>query len=118
MKKPARRLPLNKEHPASAPRAALNLMGEFVGYLLDAIFALMMLRMLYGALRSFLAPRRANPGAGTSAPQPAAVGGQMVRDPECGMFVSTEVSHRLRKGGETLHFCSEDCLEKYRSRAA
>jgi YHS domain-containing protein len=95
-------------------------MGEFLGYLLDAIFALMMLRMLYGALRQFIAPRRANPSARTSTggQQAAGAGGQMVRDPECGMFVSTELSHRLRKGGETLHFCSEGCLEKYRSRAA
>jgi len=95
-------------------------MGEFFGYLLDAIFALMMLRMLYGALRQFIAPRRAKHDARTSpAGQPAAdAGGQMVRDPECGMFVSTELSHRLRKGGATLHFCSEGCLEKYRSRAA
>ena len=95
-------------------------MGEFLGSLLDAIFALMMLRMLYGALRQFIAPRRPNRDARTSStgPQTAGAGGQMVRDPECGMFVSTDLSHRLRRGGETLHFCSEGCLEKYRSRAA
>jgi len=103
-----------------ARRIVCNSMGEFLGYLLDAIFALMMLRMLYGVLRQFIAPRRVHPGGRTSAAGPRAggAGGQMVRDPECGMFVSTEVSHRLRKGGETLHFCSEGCLEKYRSRAA
>jgi len=95
-------------------------MGEFLGYLLDVIFALMMLRVLYGAVRQFIAPRRANRDAraSTAGQQGASAGGQMVRDPECGMFVSTELSHRLRKGGETLHFCSEGCLEKYRSRAA
>jgi YHS domain-containing protein len=77
------------------------------------------LRMLYGALRHFFAPRGA-PGGRKSAdaPQPGTAGAPMVRDPQCGMFVSTEVSHRLKKGGETLHFCSQDCLEKYRSRAA
>ena len=95
-------------------------MGEFLGYLLDALFALMMLRIVYGALRHFFAPRAAASRVRTSAdaPPPEGRGGQMVRDPECGMFVSTEVSHRLKKGGETLHFCSQDCLEKYRSRAA
>jgi YHS domain-containing protein len=95
-------------------------MGEFLGYLLDALFALIMLRALYGALRRFFAPRssagRVRPSA--NEPQGAGPGGQMVRDPECGMFVSTELSHRLKRGGETLHFCSEECLEKYRSRAA
>jgi YHS domain-containing protein len=95
-------------------------MGEFIGYFLDAIFALMMLRMLYGALRHFLSPRPAASAGRRSAEgsPPASAGSQMVRDPECGMFVSTELSHRLRKGGETLHFCSQDCLEKYRARAA
>jgi len=29
------------------------------------------------------------------------------------MFVSTEVSQQLRRGGDTLHFCSRECLEKY-----
>ena len=44
--------------------------------------------------------------------------GQMVRDPMCGMFVSTEVSHRLVEGGNVLHFCSESCKESYEKRTA
>lgn len=44
--------------------------------------------------------------------------GRTVRDPECGMFVSTEVSHRLTHGNEVLHFCSQDCLEKYEKKMA
>lgn len=95
-------------------------MGEFLGYILDVIFALIMLRMIFGALRQLFAPRKSKSGARQTAdePQSGATGGQMVRDPECGMFVSTEVSHRLKKAGETLHFCSQECLEKYRSHAA
>jgi YHS domain-containing protein len=41
-------------------------------------------------------------------------GGKTARDPVCGMFVSTEVSHRLNQGTEILHFCSQKCLEAYR----
>lgn len=44
--------------------------------------------------------------------------GEMVRDPVCGMFVSTELSHRLEWHGTLLHFCSEECLEQYQKRAA
>ena len=44
--------------------------------------------------------------------------GHTARDPVCGMFVSTEVSHRLVRGKETLHFCSQDCLERYEKKAA
>jgi len=95
-------------------------MGEFLGYLTDAILLLVTLRMLYGALRQLLAPRAAGHGARVSAPGTAAAAspGEMARDPECGMFVSTELSHRLKRGGQTMHFCSEECLEKYKRRAS
>jgi YHS domain-containing protein len=42
------------------------------------------------------------------------VEGKTSRDPVCGMFVSTELSHRLNWRGNVLHFCSEDCLQSYR----
>jgi YHS domain-containing protein len=44
--------------------------------------------------------------------------GRTARDPVCGMFVSTEVSYRLKRGEETLHFCSQDCLERYEKKTA
>ncbi len=57
-------------------------------------------------------PRTARPG--TSRP---AIAGETARDPVCGMFVSTELSHRLTRGKETLHFCSRECLERYQANA-
>jgi YHS domain-containing protein len=44
--------------------------------------------------------------------------GKTERDPVCGMFVSTELSHRLVRGSETLHFCSHECLERYQKEMA
>ena len=44
--------------------------------------------------------------------------GRTARDPVCGMFVSTEVSHRLVEGGQVLHFCSKNCMESYEKRTA
>ncbi len=44
--------------------------------------------------------------------------GEMVRDPVCGMFVSTELSQRLQQGTQTLHFCSRECLERYQKEIA
>lgn len=55
-------------------------------------------------------------GARKSAPN--TVEGRTVRDPVCGMFVSTEVSHRLVQGREVLHFCSKECMDKYERQAA
>lgn len=42
------------------------------------------------------------------------VQGETARDPVCGMFVSTELSQRLTLGERTLHFCSPQCLERYK----
>lgn len=72
------------------------------------------IRGITGAGRN-VAGRRPGPKQ-SSAPKSA--GGRTVRDPVCGMFVSTEVSHRLTHGKEVLHFCSQDCLEKYEKEMA
>ena len=95
-------------------------MTEFIGYLFDAIVLFATVRMLYGALRHVLAPRiaadRARGTSGAAAGGASDVRGEMARDPICGMFVSTELSHRLKSRGQTLHFCSEECLRKYRDK--
>lgn len=94
-------------------------MGAFLEYLLDVIFLLAMVRVVYSALRRLFAPG----GARQSSPQRPDGGqlggsnGETARDPECGMFVSTELSHRLKWNGQLLHFCSEQCLEKYQRRS-
>lgn len=44
--------------------------------------------------------------------------GHTARDPVCGMFVSTEVSHRLVEDGQVLHFCSKKCMENYEKQRA
>jgi len=36
------------------------------------------------------------------------------RDPVCGTHVSEDISHRLEVEGQTLHFCSPECRERYR----
>ena len=94
-------------------------MGAFLEYLLDIIFLLAMARVVYSALRRLLAPGRASGPRESSAngTERSSVGSEMVRDPECGMFVSTEVSRRLRWKGQVLHFCSQECLERYESRS-
>jgi len=44
--------------------------------------------------------------------------GRTARDPVCGMFVSTEVSHRLVENGQVVHFCSKNCMESYEKQKA
>ena len=95
-------------------------MGGFLLDLVDFVvlvfFVLALVRKI-GALmggsrihvRASAAPR---PSPATAAPHQ----GEMVRDPVCGMFVATELSQH-RRGGETVHFCSRECMEKYQKDA-
>jgi|SRR5579863_6446990 len=96
-------------------------MGAFLEYVLDVIFLVAMVRLVYSALRSFFSPgkprQNPQPRGSASARRAEAGAGEMVRDPECGMFVSTELSHRLQWKGHVLHFCSEKCLDKYQGRS-
>lgn len=97
-------------------------MARLAVYLFELIFAVLVgwvlsriLGNLFGTPRVFVwhfrsgAPRER---------QAAAPTGQTARDPVCGMFVSTELSHRLTHDGETLHFCSRECLERFKKNPA
>ncbi|MBZ5543834.1 MAG: YHS domain-containing protein [Acidobacteriia bacterium] len=96
-------------------------MARLLLYLFDLIFVTIM-----GWILARIAQRLfGNPPAGPRAPRasaprgssPPAIAGETARDPVCGMFVSTELSHQLRRGGETLHFCSRECLERFQANA-
>ena len=74
--------------------------------------------LVFWLIRSIL--RSLFPGQSSVAyrpPRPAPVvytGGELKKDPVCGTFVSVEVSVTKRVGGETVHFCSAACRDKYR----
>jgi len=46
-----------------------------------------------------------------------AVSQKLVRDPMCGMHVAEALALPLKQGGETLHFCSTECRDKYLNEA-
>jgi len=103
-------------------------MSAILDYLFE-LFVLMVLgKLLNSAFRHFFGGntiRFGFPGqGGRPGPQRPAqepnrtVEGKTARDPVCGMFVSTELSHRLNSHGTVLHFCSEECLQNYRKNAS
>jgi len=90
-------------------------MGSFLLDLLEFAIVMIFLKVvgkslgaLFGSARVPTA-RRAPHARRNAAPHQ----GEMARDPVCGMFVSTELSQQLRRGKDTLHFCSRECLQKY-----
>jgi YHS domain-containing protein len=39
--------------------------------------------------------------------------GELKRDPSCGTYISVATSIKEKVGGETFHFCSKECRDKY-----
>jgi YHS domain-containing protein len=37
----------------------------------------------------------------------------LFRDPSCGTFVSPEISIAITRAGQEIHFCSEQCRDRY-----
>ena len=50
-----------------------------------------------------------------NAPPPVFAGGDLKKDPVCGTYVSTSASVTRTVNGELLHFCSQECRDKYRA---
>ena len=93
-------------------------------YFVELLFIALVWRTFSRVIRSFFGATGANPSptGGRNAPRnagsPPDVHGETARDPVCGMFVSTELSLRLKRDGKTQHFCSRDCLERYEKQRA
>jgi YHS domain-containing protein len=94
-------------------------MARIIAYLFNLVFVVIVGWILSRVFRGIFG----SPGGRMHSSRSGAVGGadqravhgKMARDPVCGMFVSTEVSHQLTRGNETLHFCSRECLERYQA---
>jgi len=96
-------------------------MVRLLAYLFDLIFVVVIARLVGLVFQRLLGGRHVGSWSSPSARPsraPDTREGQMARDPVCGMFVSTELSHRLTERGQTLHFCSRECLERYQKDAA
>jgi YHS domain-containing protein len=97
-------------------------MGRMISYLVELIFLIVISKMLGRALQGLFGPsppRRQNRAEEVRPRDSSQMRiGKTERDPVCGMFVSTELCHRLVRGSETLHFCSRECLERYQKEMA
>jgi YHS domain-containing protein len=88
-----------------------------VGFVLDVIFALVLIRsiwkLLQGVKIGMSVRTAAPPGAGVP-PQ----GVQMAKDPVCGTYVVPERAVSVTVGRQTVYFCSNACRDKYGARTA
>lgn len=49
------------------------------------------------------------PGAANQVP----LTGELKKDPSCGTYISAATSVKETVGGQTLHFCSKECRDRY-----
>ena len=83
--------------------------------ILTVLWVLHFLRRTVAGWISFLQGETAKtvwPGAAGS-PEPRTVSRELKKDPQCGTYVSPELSIRSRYRGKELHFCSRACEEKF-----
>ena len=88
-------------------------------YVFNLVFVVLVGWIVSRILQHVMGGGNPRPGGPNNFPTPPrqVVHGETARDPVCGMFVSTEVSHRLERDGRMLHFCSPECLKKFQSEA-
>jgi YHS domain-containing protein len=82
---------------------------------LRIVLPLLVFWLVRGILRSFFAGFNSSVASRPQKTRPAVhTGGELKKDPVCGTFVSIDASVTKRVNGETVHFCSPACRDKYR----
>jgi YHS domain-containing protein len=79
------------------------------------LFLLIVAYLAYRLIKDYVLP----PGPAGSAPGEGAdpvakgEGEEMALDPVCGSYVPASSALRVRKGEEVIHFCGEECRQKF-----
>jgi len=68
-------------------------------------FARALFKSLFASMRTVTRPSGEKPHVRT--------GGELRKDPVCGTFVPVDTSVTKTVDGETIHFCSVTCRDKY-----
>jgi YHS domain-containing protein len=80
---------------------------------LRIVVPLLVFWLVRGILRSLFAGANSRT-VSKPPPAPAPASGELKKDPVCGTFVAMDASVTKRVNGETVHFCSAACRDKYR----
>jgi YHS domain-containing protein len=79
------------------------------------LFPLLVFWLVRSVLKSLFAgsSHRVPQNRASEVPPVTAVG-ELKKDPVCGTYVSTGASVTRSVNGQVLHFCSQECRDKYR----
>ena len=83
-------------------------------FVLVTVVLLLLARVLWHLVRGILQGLSASPHGARVLRR----GGQMVRDPVCGMFILPAGAVTIGSRDQLVHFCSTDCRDKYQRQTA
>jgi YHS domain-containing protein len=83
-------------------------------YLVITVLAITFIRSVIGLIMKTMGELM-NPSSQSSAQPgpPPSQGGELKKDPVCGVYISTAASVKKTVKGTVVHFCSETCRNKY-----
>jgi YHS domain-containing protein len=89
-------------------------------WLIGAVLLISLLRGVIGIVAKLFSGSESAGRAGGGGRRRTAVpaAGKLIRDPVCGVYVHEAASIKLAEGGQTLHFCSAACRDRYRAGGA
>ncbi len=87
-----------------------------MGWLIRLVLFLIVLTLVRSLVARLFNPqgtqRRSRPSR-RPARTKRTIEGHMVKDPQCGIYVATDLAITAKSKNQTLHFCSEDCRDKF-----
>jgi YHS domain-containing protein len=92
-------------------------MFRVIFYLLVMVVAITVLKSIVGivlkGVSEAMKPGSTPPGASPPRPNQVPLTGELKKDPVCGTYIAAASSIREKLGGQTFHFCSPECRDKY-----
>jgi len=85
-------------------------------WIIRALAILLLIRMILSTLFGARRPARRAPGGPGPAGQPRGqerIGGELVRDPNCGTYIPKARALVIGSGDTTQYFCSTECRDAY-----
>ena len=80
------------------------------------VFPIILFVVIRTVLRSLaLGARQSSAGPRSAPSRDIPASAELKKDPVCGTYVSTAASLTRTINGKVVHFCSEECLHKYRA---
>jgi YHS domain-containing protein len=82
-------------------------------FFVDFVFPVLLFLLVRSLLSGFMRRPVRRDAPRPSAEPRVSPGGELVKDPVCGTYVSAAASVTRTVNGKVLHFCSKDCSQKF-----